>query len=155
MSFTKAVFHSTLFLLLVLPLVSVVPASGQSAEGGSAPPAGPSAALDPLRIALLRWYSADTTTSFAVGTQPRGVCFDGANIWVANYGSNTVTKLRANDGQVLGTFAVGTQPANVGFRRGQHLGYKLWERQRHQIACERRQGAGDIFGRTFAVRIGV
>lgn len=43
------------------------------------------------------------------------MCFDGANIWVANYGSNSVTKLEANDGKVLGTFTVGTEPANVAF----------------------------------------
>jgi DNA-binding beta-propeller fold protein YncE len=28
-----------------------------------------------------------------VGNQPAGVAFDGANIWVANQGSNTVSKL--------------------------------------------------------------
>ena len=37
-----------------------------------------------------------------------GVAFDGANIWVANGGSNTVTKLRASDGALQGTFSVGS-----------------------------------------------
>jgi YVTN family beta-propeller protein len=115
MNFTKTVFHPSLFLLLLLPLLSVAPAWAQSTDGGTAPPAAPAQARNPLEIALLKWYGANTTTTFAVGTQPRGVCFDGANIWVANYGSNTVTKLQANDGKVLGTFAVGTQPANVAF----------------------------------------
>ena len=45
-----------------------------------------------------------------MGSEPYGIAFDGANIWVANYGSNNVTKLRASDGAVLGTFAVGTNP---------------------------------------------
>jgi DNA-binding beta-propeller fold protein YncE len=45
-----------------------------------------------------------------VGTHPESVAFDGANIWVSNYGSNNATKLRASDGTVLGTFAVGTNP---------------------------------------------
>ena len=42
------------------------------------------------------------------------MAFDGANIWVAN-SAGTVTKLRASDGAVLGTFAVGTQPYGVAF----------------------------------------
>jgi len=29
----------------------------------------------------------------AAGSGPYGIAFDGANIWVANYGSNNVTKL--------------------------------------------------------------
>jgi len=31
--------------------------------------------------------------TFAVGTAPNGICFDGASIWVANAGNSTVTKL--------------------------------------------------------------
>jgi DNA-binding beta-propeller fold protein YncE len=31
--------------------------------------------------------------TFAVGSIPFGVAFDGANVWVANYNSNTVSKL--------------------------------------------------------------
>jgi hypothetical protein len=30
-----------------------------------------------------------------------GVAFDGANVWVANFNDNTVTKLRAADGTSL------------------------------------------------------
>ena len=37
-----------------------------------------------------------------------GIAFDGVNIWVANYGSNNVSKLRASDGALLGTYAVGS-----------------------------------------------
>ena len=44
------------------------------------------------------------------GAVPYGVAFDGANIWVTNVGSDTVTKLRASDGANLGTFAVGIDP---------------------------------------------
>jgi DNA-binding beta-propeller fold protein YncE len=49
-----------------------------------------------------------------VGSQPMGVSFDGANIWVANEFSNNVTKLRASDGATLGTFAV-MRPFGVAF----------------------------------------
>ena len=44
-----------------------------------------------------------------------GIAFDGANIWVANYGSNNVTKLRASDGAILGTYAVGSNPVGIAF----------------------------------------
>ncbi|HEY6370929.1 MAG TPA: hypothetical protein VIX37_10140, partial [Candidatus Sulfotelmatobacter sp.] len=40
----------------------------------------------------------------------------GVNIWVTNYtAGGTVTKLRASDGTLLGTFDVGTSPLNVAF----------------------------------------
>ena len=49
--------------------------------------------------------------TFPVGDEPNGVAFDGANIWVANFGSDNVTKLRASDGTNLGTFPVGKWPS--------------------------------------------
>jgi hypothetical protein len=67
------------------------------------------------QIATLHWYAANETTTFAVGTFPFGIAFDGANIWVANGGTNTVEKLRANDGAVLGTFGVGQSPVGLAF----------------------------------------
>src|SRR5580700_3898313 len=85
---------------------------GQPAETGagfSGLPAieAPGARFNPLKIALLHWYQLNRTTQCPVGSQPDGVCFDGANIWTANFGDGTVTKLRASDGQVLGTFSAG------------------------------------------------
>ena len=71
---------------------------------------------NPLQIALLRWYEASQNgASFAVGSAPFGVAFDGANIWVANFGSGNVTKLRASDGANLGAFGVGSAPFGVAF----------------------------------------
>jgi DNA-binding beta-propeller fold protein YncE len=55
------------------------------------------------------------------------LAFDGANIWVADNASNTVTKLRASDGACAGvanppgsdvsacSVAVGSQPYGVAF----------------------------------------
>src|SRR5580692_11169785 len=106
-------FGPAALFLLFLSLASAAPLWAQNASG-SAPAPSP-AALNPLTIALLKWYDVNITTSFAVGDEPRGVCFDGANIWVANYGSGTVTKLQANDGTVLGTYSVGHAPANIAF----------------------------------------
>ena len=56
-----------------------------------------------------------TVETFRVGLAPFGLAFDGANIWVANSGSDTVTKLRASDGVVLGTFSVGDNPSCIAF----------------------------------------
>jgi hypothetical protein len=54
-------------------------------------------------------------TTSKVGGFPSGAAFDSANIWVTNYGDGTVTKLRANDGAVLGTFTVEPAPTGVAF----------------------------------------
>ena len=72
--------------------------------------------FNPNQVALLRWYAANESgAAFAVGNFPRGVAFDGANLWVANTGDSTVTKLRASDGASLGTFTVGSFPSGVAF----------------------------------------
>src|SRR6202162_2475514 len=106
---------SPAFLILLLLSLSTVPAMPVCAQTANPAPAASTVPPNPLKIALLKWYNANTTTSFTVGNEPRGVCFDGANIWVANYGSNTVTKLQASDGSVLGTYNVGSEPASVAF----------------------------------------
>src|SRR6516165_8479268 len=46
-----------------------------------------SSTQNPLQVALLHWYDANLTTTFRVGSSPRGVTFDGVNIWVVNNGS--------------------------------------------------------------------
>jgi outer membrane protein assembly factor BamB len=53
--------------------------------------------------------------TFAVGTDPQGIAFDGANMWVANQKSNNITKLRVSDGAVLGTYTTASQSSNVVF----------------------------------------
>jgi hypothetical protein len=63
-----------------------------------------------LQIALLHWYDANLTTAFNVSHAPLSVAFDGANIWLTNAHGNAVTKLRASDGAVLGTFPVDHKP---------------------------------------------
>ena len=66
---------------------------------GIVPPLAPSQVVNssknPNQIAILHWYAANLTTKFTVGNTPAAVAFDGAYIWVANQGSNNVTKLRA------------------------------------------------------------
>jgi hypothetical protein len=67
-------------------------------------------------VAILRWYQINQTAAeFSVGQQPAGAAFDGANMWIANSQSGSVTKLRAGDGAALGTFVVGGTPSWMAF----------------------------------------
>src|SRR5271154_3083983 len=84
-------------------VVEFTSASAAAADSGSAPPP-----VNFNAIALLRWYHINLTTTVAVGANPVGIAFDGANMWVANFNDNPLTKVRGNDGAVLGTFKVGT-----------------------------------------------
>jgi DNA-binding beta-propeller fold protein YncE len=58
--------------------------------------------------------SGTTAGTFAVGTSPLGIAFDGAHLWVANHGNNSVTELSLT-GAHLGTFSVGNDPWGVAF----------------------------------------
>jgi hypothetical protein len=71
-------------------------------------------AVTPLQLALLKWapYSG---AAFPVGSGPVGLAFDGASIWVANYTSFSINKLRASDGALLGTFGVANPPGGLAF----------------------------------------
>ena len=73
-----------------------------------APPLPPfPTSANPMQIALLRWYEAiQTNDAYVTGDGPHGLAFDGANIWVANWNDDTVTKLRASDGSLVGTYNV-------------------------------------------------
>lgn len=67
------------------------------------------------QIATLRWDLAKPGATFAVGSYPRAPAYDGTNVWVPNYGGNTVSKIRASDGYNQGFFTVGSGPAAVAF----------------------------------------
>jgi hypothetical protein len=54
-----------------------------------------------------------SVSSFAVGSLPNGVVFDGSNIWVANGGSNNVMKLRKTDGAVLAWISTDKNSAKI------------------------------------------
>jgi hypothetical protein len=88
----------------------LVGAAGAQGPQGPAGPAGSTAGV--MNAALLRWYSQ----TYAVGTEPTGVAFDGTNIWVASQTtSGTVSELSASSGAVVGTYSVGSNPQAVAF----------------------------------------
>ncbi len=98
--------------VIALLLLTTVALPGQEQKvggaGGQQAVTSPPPPLNPLKIALLHWYVINTAAPFPVGSQPYGVAFDGANIWSANYGDGTVTKLHASDGAVpLSRWATG------------------------------------------------
>ena len=86
-------------------------ASGPAGSTGSVGSAGPVSASC---IALIRWDTCNKpTATVPVGTYPRGVAFDGTNIWVANYVSGTVSKVDPVSNTVTATVTVGTYPEGV------------------------------------------
>ncbi len=89
-------------------------ATGATGLTGATGPAG--VGLNPLQVATLRWYESNQAfPHFTVGNKPYAVASDGTNIWVANNGSSNVTKLKASDGSLVGTYAVGSSPIGVAF----------------------------------------
>ena len=111
----KRVVIGICLALVIVATANLFPGRAQEAGAPVPQPPGNPAATNPLKVALLKWYKGNLTTSFTVGQQPYGVAFDGENIWTANSGDDTVTKLRAADGATLGTFKVGTTPYGITF----------------------------------------
>src|SRR5258708_37499776 len=109
----KLSVYSSLLLMLTLA-VEASPLGAQTAAAPEPPAAGVAAPTNPLRLALLRWYLVNTTTRFTVGNQPYGVCFDGANIWTANYGGGSENKVGAGDGTALGAVNAPPEPQGGG-----------------------------------------
>lgn len=53
---------------------------------------------------------------FVVGDKPGKLVYDGSSIWVVNFEDNTVTKLRASDGVLVGTYPItGIGPQGIAF----------------------------------------
>jgi hypothetical protein len=106
---------SASLMVVVFAVAGFIPGRAQDASPPGQQPPENSTAANPLKVALLKWYAANLTTSFKVGHNPYGIAFDGANVWVTNNADATVTKLRASDGANLGTFTVGGAPMGVAF----------------------------------------
>src|SRR5436305_9423749 len=84
--------------------------------------AAPAATLpnNPNQIALLRWYRINQEATFPVGQGAGEAVYDGSNMWISNFSANTVTKIQASDGALLGTFDAGNSPAGMAFD-GAHI----------------------------------
>ncbi|HWY54574.1 MAG TPA: YncE family protein [Terriglobales bacterium] len=112
-----------LMLVVVVAVVAFIPGRAQvantlleeAASNNGQPGTKNWPAGNPLKIAQLKWYAANLTTSFKVGQQPYGLAFDGANMWVSNNGDSRVSKLRTSDGANLGMFNVGYGPVGLAF----------------------------------------
>ena len=55
-----------------------------------------------------------TVRTFTGISSPRSITYDGVNLWVANMGMNTVTKISEN-GTILGVYRVGNSPKSLAF----------------------------------------
>src|SRR5215467_92481 len=63
------------------------------------------------RAALDQFWTTQNSTVMGmtdVGTDPTLIAFDGADVWVANEGTGTVSRVRASDGKLLETWTGAT-----------------------------------------------
>src|SRR5215470_4639068 len=63
------------------------------------------------RAALDQFWTTQNATVMGmtdVGTDPTLIAFDGADVWVANEGTGTVSRVRASDGKLLETWTGAT-----------------------------------------------
>ena len=101
-------------------------------------------AVNPLQVALLKWAPA-SGNAFPVGNGLDGLAFDGAAMWLANFTSFSVTKLRASDAAVPGTFGVPNPPNGVAYD-----GANLWVTTAGDVVTKLRDSDGAALG-TFAL----
>lgn len=82
-----------LFIRIALLLVALLCTLQLSAQN----------AANPIQVALLRWYQANTTAQISTGSSPNGMAFDGSHIWVACAGSNAIQEFNASDAALVRT----------------------------------------------------
>lgn len=74
-----------------------------------------------IRAVTKKWYLPPDPTGITlttVGDLPMGVEFDGTDIWVANFTSNTIQRFRPSDGELLGTWTGATGVTRLVVGRG-------------------------------------
>ena len=90
--------------------------TGAQGPVGATGPQGPAGGGANNQAATLHWYHANSNyPDIGVGNYPRGIAFDGTNIWVTNNGASTVTKVLASTGVVIGTYPAGNGPDGIVF----------------------------------------
>ena len=96
---------------------------------------------------LTKIKASDNTVqsgTYSVQT-PRGICFDGAALWVCSFNTGTVVKLDPRNGNVLGTFPVGAQPESLCFD-----GAHIWVTNQGANSVSRLNQNGELIG-TYSV----
>ncbi|SRR5579872_233230 len=58
---------------------------------------------NPIQVALLRWYSANTVTAFTTCATPSILAFDGKHVWVACGSTGELQEYDASDGAPVAT----------------------------------------------------
>jgi glutamine cyclotransferase len=91
--------------------------------------------LDERKVRKVNTSSLAVEGPFDAGGPAAALAFDGQNVWVANRGFDTLTELRASDGELIRTVRIGrqTQPQALAFD-----GANIW--------------AAGAFGKVFKVR---
>jgi YVTN family beta-propeller protein len=80
----------------IVGFYETLPPTGTGPQGPQGPqgPAGPANRLSDTQIAQLRWdQDPGRAATFATDTNPRGIAFDGENIWIASYQGKGVSKM--------------------------------------------------------------
>ena len=70
----------------------------------------------PRTVAGRHWMPSPTGPGLGittVGSNPVAVAFDGLDLWVANYNGNTISRVRASNGNLLATWTGATTPTQV------------------------------------------
>lgn len=121
-------------------------AAGQDGADGATGPAGPAGPVNRIsdaQIALLRWYEdPGRAATVAVGARPFGVAYDGTRIWVANFAGDTVSRIDAATGTVIGTpIPVGDQPGGIAYD-----GTHVWVANYWGNSVTRIDAAGTVVG---------
>jgi DNA-binding beta-propeller fold protein YncE len=68
------------------------------------------------RAVAKKWFTPQTTNSLTltdIGINPTAVEFDGTDLWVANRGSGSVSRIRPSDGKVLETWTGAESPSAI------------------------------------------
>ena len=95
--------------------IGPIGAIGAIGATGATGPAGPPNRISNTQIALLQWgQDPGRAATFPTFSGPRGVAYDGTNIWVANNGVSTVSRINPLTGAKT-DITVGGNPWGVAY----------------------------------------
>ena len=90
---------------------------GPKGDTGAIGPQGPAGlsgnSVNPMQIALKKWYESYHSATFSIGGAAYNLVFDGQHIWAEMTQGSAIfaVKMRASDGAIVGTYPVGTGDA--------------------------------------------